>query len=188
MRFSFVQLPFDEVLVPPDYATARADIVDGICAFRVWTRLGWQEVKRRYRRTFFGPFWATLSIGAFIGGMVFVWAPLFKTDVTSYLPFLAAGLVTWTFATALISDGCGPYTAGVALSTQLKFPYTVLNFMVVWRNVIVFFHNMLIVVVVVIALKIPITWQTLLLLPGIVIVAVNGAWMTILFGMVSARF
>ena len=179
---------FDELLVRPDYATARADIIDGICAFRVWTRLGWQEVKRRYRRTFFGPFWATLSIGAFIGGMVFIWAPLFKTDVTSYLPFLSAGLVTWTFATALISEGCGTYTGGITLITQLKFPYTILNFMVVWRNVIVFFHNVLIVVIVVIALRIPVTWQTLLLFPGIIIVAVNGAWMTILFGMVSARF
>jgi homopolymeric O-antigen transport system permease protein len=174
--------------VRPDYATARADLIAGICAFPVWTRLGWQEVKRRYRRTFFGPFWATLSIGAFIGGMVFIWAPLFRTDVSSYLPFLSAGLVTWTFATALISEGCGTYTAGTTVITQLNFPYTVLNFSVVWRNIIVFCHNVLIVVIVVIALKIPITWQTLLLFPGIIIVAVNGAWMTILFGMVSARF
>ena len=41
----------------PDYALARADIVDGIFAFQIWTRLGWQEVKRRYRRTVFGPLW-----------------------------------------------------------------------------------------------------------------------------------
>jgi ABC-type polysaccharide/polyol phosphate export permease len=174
--------------VKPDYAIARTDIIDGLLSFRVWTRLGWQEVKRRYRRTLFGPFWATLSIGAFIGGMVFIWAPLFKTDVSSYLPFLSAGLVTWAFATALISEGCGTYTAGVSLITQLNFPYTVLNFMVVWRNIIVFFHNVLIVVIVVIAFKIQISWQTLLLFPGIIIVAVNGAWMTILFGMASARF
>jgi homopolymeric O-antigen transport system permease protein len=181
-------LLFDELLVRPDYATARADLIDGICAFRIWTRLGWQEVKRRYRRTVFGPFWATLSISAFIGGMVFIWAPLFKTDVSSYLPFLSAGLVAWTFATALISEGCGTYTASIGLITQLNFPYTVLNFMVVWRNIIVFFHNVVIVVIVVIALKVRISWQTLLLFPGIIIVAVNGAWMTILFGMVSARF
>ena len=131
---------FDELLVRPDYATARADIIGGIYAFRVWTRLGWQEVKRRYRRTVFGPFWATLSIGAFIGGMVFIWAPLFKTDVSSYLPFLSAGMVAWTFATALISEGCGTYTAGISLITQLNFPYTMLNFMVVWRNVIAQLH------------------------------------------------
>jgi ABC-type polysaccharide/polyol phosphate export permease len=120
--------------------------------------------------------------------MAFIWAPLFKTDVSSYLPFLSAGMVAWTFATALISEGCGTYTAGVSLITQLNFPYTVLNFMVVWRNIIVFFHNVLIVVIVVIALKVRVSWQTLLLFPGIIIVAVNGAWMTILFGMVSARF
>ena len=172
----------------PDYAIAGADIINGLLAYRIWTRLGWQEVKRRYRRTLFGPFWATLSISAFIGGMVFIWAPLFKTDVSSYLPFLSAGLVAWTFATALISEGCGTYTAGVSLITQLNFPYTVLNFMVVWRNIIVFFDNVVIVVIVVIALKVRISWQTLLLFPGIIIVAVNGAWMTILFGMVSARF
>ena len=172
----------------PDYATARADLIDGIYAFRIWTRLGWQEVKRRYRRTFFGPFWATLSIGAFIGGMAFIWAPLFKTDVSSYLPFLSAGMVAWSFATALISEGCGTYTGGTSIITQLNFPYTVLNFAVVWRNIIVFCHNVLIVVLVVIALKVRISWQTLLLLPGIIIVALNGAWMTILLGMVSARF
>src|SRR5262245_49085831 len=91
-------LLFDELLVRPDYATARADLIDGICAFRIWTRLGWQEVKRRYRRTVFGPFWATLSISAFIGGMVFIWAPLFKTDVSSYLPFMCTGMLVWTFA------------------------------------------------------------------------------------------
>ena len=113
----------------------------------------------------------------FIGGMVFIWAPLFKTDVKSYLPFLSAGMVAWAFTTALITEGCGTYTAGVSLITQLNFPYTVLNFMVIWRNIIVFFHNVLIVVVVVIALKVPVSWRTLLLFPGIIIVAVNGAWM-----------
>ena len=48
--------------------------------------------------------------------------------------------------------------------------------------------NAFVVVLVVIALKVRISWQTLLLLPGIIIVALNGAWMTILLGMVSARF
>ena len=172
----------------PDYALARADIIDGLFSYRIWTRLGWQEVKRRYRRTVFGPFWATLSIGFFIGGMVFIWAPLFKTDVTSYLPFLSAGLVTWAFATALIAEGCTTYTAGGSLITQLNFPYTMLNFMVVWRNIIVFLHNVLIVVIVVITLQVPVSWRTLLLFPGIIIVAANGAWMTILLGMLSARF
>jgi ABC-type polysaccharide/polyol phosphate export permease len=167
---------------------ARADLIDGLLAFRIWTRLGWQEVKRRYRRTVFGPFWATLSIGMFIGGMTFIWAPLFKVDVSSYLPFLSAGLVVWTFTTALVNEGCATYTGAVGLITQLNFPYTILNFTVVWRNIVVFLHHALIVLIVVVAMHVPVSWRTLLILPGIGIVAVNGAWMTVLLGMISARF
>src|SRR6266498_368527 len=124
----------------------------------------------------------------FIGVMVFIWAPLFKVDVSSYLPFLSAGLVTWAFATTIITEGCITYTSGSGIITQLNFPYTVLNFMIVWRNIIVFFHNVLIVVIVVIALKVRVSWQTLLVFPGILIIAVNGAWMTLLLGMMSTRF
>jgi ABC-type polysaccharide/polyol phosphate export permease len=174
--------------VKPHYDTAWSDIVGGLTQWEVWARLGWQEVKRRYRRTVLGPFWATFSIGVFIGGIVFIWAPLFKTDVSSYLPFLSAGLVTWAYVTAIITEGCIVYTAGSGVITQLNFPYSVLNFMVVWRNVIVFFHNVVIVVIVVIALNVRVSWETLLVIPGIIIVGVNGAWMTMLLGMIGARF
>lgn len=172
----------------PQYEIAWRDIVGGLVEWRIWTHMGWQEVKRRYRRTVFGPFWATLSIGIFIGGMVFIWAPLFKTDVNSYLPFLAAGLVSWAFATSLMTEGCTTYISGANVITQLNFPYMVLNFTVVWRNVIVFFHNVLIVVIVVIALKVPVSLADLLLVPGLLIVAANGAWMTVVLGIVGTRF
>ncbi|HEX5863743.1 MAG TPA: ABC transporter permease, partial [Casimicrobiaceae bacterium] len=144
----------------PQYDRAWDDIVGGLYQWPIWTRMGWQEVKRRYHRTVLGPFWATLSIGMFIGGMVFIWAPLFKTNVTSYLPFLATGLVSWAFATSLITEGCTTYISGAGIITQLNFPYMVLNYMVVWRNIIVFFHNMVIVVIVVIALRIKVGWET----------------------------
>jgi lipopolysaccharide transport system permease protein len=174
--------------VKPHYATAWNDLVSGFSQWDVWTRLGWQEVRRRYRRTVLGPFWATLSIGMFIGGMAFIWAPLFKTDVSSYLPFLSAGLVTWAFITTIIAEGTALYTGGAGIITQLNFPYSILNFVAVWRNIIVFFHNVIIVVGVVLVLKVRVSWETLLLIPGLIIVGVNGIWMTLLLGMVGTRF
>ena len=179
---------FKRGLVKPHYATAWTDLVSGFAQWDVWTRLGWQEVRRRYRRTVLGPFWATLSIGMFIGGMTFIWAPLFKTDVSSYLPFLASGLVAWAFVTTIIAEGTGIYIGGAGIITQLNFPYSILNFVAVWRNIIVFFHNVIIVVVVVLVLNIRISWETLLLIPGLIIVGMNGIWMTLLLGMVGTRF
>jgi ABC-type polysaccharide/polyol phosphate export permease len=180
--------PREIIVVTPYYEVAWNDMAGGLRQWPIWGRLGWQEVKRRYRRTVLGPFWATLSLGMFLGGMVFVWAPLFKTSVTSYLPFLAAGLVTWSFASALINEGTMTYTAGIALITQLSFPYSVLNYIVIWRNIIVFFHNILIVVIVILALQVPVNWNTLLVVPGILIVAANGVSFTIVLGIIGLRF
>jgi ABC-type polysaccharide/polyol phosphate export permease len=173
--------------VTPFYEVAWNDIVGGLMQFPIWGRLGWQEVKRRYRRTVIGPFWATLSIGMFLGGMTFVSAPLFHTSIRSILPFLAAGFVTWSYITALINEGCTTYASG-SLITQLSFPYSILNMMIIWRNVIVFLHNVLIVVVVIIILHVPVNWNTLLVIPGLLIVAANGFWLTMILGLISLRF
>ncbi len=172
----------------PDYAIAQADIIDGIFAFQIWTRLGWQEVKRRYRRTVFGPLWATLSLGIFIAAISFVWAPLFKQEVRTYLPYVTAGMVSWSFVSALITEGCSSFTAGEGLIKQLNFPYSTFAFMAVWRNTIVLFHHLAILIVVYIALPERVSFNILLFIPGLLIVVVNGAWMVMLLGMVSARF
>jgi ABC-type polysaccharide/polyol phosphate export permease len=173
----------------PQYAGARDDLRRGLMEWPIWTRLGWRDVKRRYRRTMLGPFWATASLGMFIGGMVFIWAPLFKTSVTGYLPFLAAGMVAWTLIASLVNEGCTTYSNGGNVITQLNFPYSILNYILVWRNIIVFFHNVIIVVVVNFALSISVGANSLLLsILGLVIVALNGAWISVLLGIIGARY
>jgi ABC-type polysaccharide/polyol phosphate export permease len=172
----------------PQYGAAWNDLVGGLYEWRIWGRLGWQEIKRRYRRTALGPFWATASLGMFIGGMVFIWAPLFRTNVASYLPFLGAGLVVWSLVNSLICEGCTVYANGGNVITQMNFPYSILNYVAVWRNIIVFFHNVLIVVAINIALSIKVTIYTLLVVPGLFLVAVNCAWMTVVLGIVGARY
>lgn len=172
----------------PDYPRAWSDVIHGAGNWRIWTRLGWQEIKRRYRRTVLGPLWATFSLGMFIGGMGLVWAPLFHVDAREYLPFITTGMISWTFVSTIITEGCTTYTAAEPLIKQLNFSLSTLNWMLVCRNVIVLAHNLVIAVIVYLVLRIAPTWQTLLFFPGIVIVAVNGVWMSMLLGMISTRF
>ena len=172
----------------PDYKLAWIDIIRGIAGWRVWTRLGWQEVKRRYRRTAIGPFWLTLSLGMFISGMGLVWAPLFNTKVSEYLPFVATGMVCWTFVSVIINEGCGVYTGAESLIKQLNISLSLLNWILIWRNLIVMIHNLVIVVIVFAILRVPLSLNMLLFFPGVLIVAVNGIWLSMLLGMVSARY
>lgn len=172
----------------PDYAAAFSDLRDGMQKREMWGRLGWSDVKGRYRRTVFGPFWATLSLGIFIVAVSFIWARLWNADLRTFLPFVTAGMLSWTLIVNLINDGCGVYVGSAGLIRSLSFPYTTLTCILVWRHMILFAHNLVIYVFVVPIMGVPITWATLLFIPGLMLVCLNAVWIATLLGLISARF
>jgi len=172
----------------PDYAIARADIRDGLAAYPIWSHLCWQEVKRRYRRTVFGPLWATLSLAIFIGATSFIWAPIFNSDLRTYLPYLTTGLIAWAFTSTLILEGCGVFTGNEGLIKQLNFPFSTFVFMIIWRNAIVLFHHLVILIPIYLWLPSHITFNMLLVIPGLLLLCANGAWIIILLGLASSRY
>jgi ABC-type polysaccharide/polyol phosphate export permease len=58
----------------------------------------------------------------------------------------------------------------------------------VWRNVIVFFHNLSVYVLISVYAGVSITWATLLAVPGLLLLCLNGLWIAILVGAVCARY
>lgn len=170
------------------YGVAINDISYGLIGWHMWGRLGWQEIKRRYRRTIFGPFWTTMSLGIFIVTLGFLWANLWKQDAKAYLPFLCAGMLAWSLVSTIMTESCGVFTGAEALIKQLRFPYTYLTCSVVWRNIIVFMHNLAIFVLVAIYAQVPINFNTLLVFPGLLLVCLNGIWISTVLGMICSRF
>lgn len=170
------------------YGVAIRDLTDGITGWRMWGRLGWQEIKRRYRRTIVGPFWTTLSLGIFIVTLGALWANLWHQDAKAYLPFLCAGMLSWNLVSTVMTEGCSVFTGAEGLIKQLRFPYTYLTCSVVWRNVIVFLHNLVIFVFVAIYAHIPVNFNTLLVIPGMLLVCINGIWIATILGLLCSRY
>ena len=175
-------------MLTPQYDLAFHDIADGVLKWRLWSRAGWSDVRARYRRTTFGPFWASISLGIMMVSMGLVWSALWKMNVREYLPFISAGLLSWTLLSALISDGTAAFTAQKGLLEALHFPLTMLTCAIVWRNLILFFHNSLVYVLLLIFFQVPVTWATLLVIPGLVVIGINGIWVSTLLGMAGARY
>ncbi len=172
----------------PQYGVAITDVVQGIGNWRMWGRLGWQENTRRYRRTVIGPFWTTLSLGVFIITLGIVWSQLWKQDPKVYLPFLASGMIVWALVGTVITEGCMVFVAAENLIKSLRINYTVLACAVVWRNVGVLAHNIVIFVLVALYSGVSLNWHTLLAIPGLLLIAVNGIWICLLLGLLCSRF
>jgi lipopolysaccharide transport system permease protein len=172
----------------PQYALAAGDLYAGFTNWKMWSRLGWGEIRRRYHRTTFGPFWGTLSLGTLVFTLGFVWANLFANAVNNYMVYLSASAVTWMLISAAFIDGCVIFTTAQNLITSVNFPYSVLVPAVVWRNLIVFLHNIAIFVVVAVIWGVTVNGYTLLVAPGLLLVSLNAGWIGLVLGLACARY
>lgn len=177
---------------PPPSATrtalALSDLGRGARASHLWGLLGWQDIRRRYRRSILGPFWLTISMGILVAALGTLYGALLKVESADYVPFLALGFIVWTLISSLITDGCTAFTSVDSIIKQVELPLSTHVYRMVWRNLLIFCHNILIFVVVAVIFSIWPGWAGLLALPGLALLCLNGLWIGLLFGLLSARF
>jgi ABC-type polysaccharide/polyol phosphate export permease len=168
---------------------AVVDLLEGLSQSWLWTTLAHQDLKLRYRGSILGPFWQTVTTAVMIGAMGFIYAKLFHTPLENYLPLLTVGLVFWQFTSGMITEGCGTFYTVQGIIQQVKLPFSLHAYRLVYRNLLILMHNFVIIPIVLIIFPHPIEWPRLLELgPGLALLLLNGMWVSILFGMISARF
>jgi ABC-type polysaccharide/polyol phosphate export permease len=172
----------------PQYAEALADITQGVSLVDMWGRMGWADVKRRYRRTVIGPFWQCLSLLIFVLTRSVVWASLFNMNVKEYLPYLNSGMMVWLLLSAFINEGSAVFVGNEGLIKQLKVSYMMLICAMVWRSLIGFAHNLLVYIPIYLFAGLPINAYLLLAIPALAILCLNGAWIALVLGMLVARY
>jgi len=167
---------------------ALKDLLDGARAYPIWGRLGWQDIRQRYRRSLLGPFWITISAAAMIGGIGLLYSQLLHQETEQYVPFLAVGLLVWFLIAALMNEACVAFVSAEPFIKQVKLPLTVHVWRLVWRNLLIFGHNILILVPVFIYYHRSVDIGALLALAGVLLIALNGFMLGIALGLVCARF
>jgi ABC-type polysaccharide/polyol phosphate export permease len=150
--------------------------------------MGWLDIRRRYRRSLLGPFWLTLSMSILIASLGLVYGSLFKLDLSTYLPFLAVGMAVWSFLATILIEGCQSFVDLESLIKQIRLPLSVHVLRTVWRDILIFAHNMVIYVGVALWFGIWPGVTILLAVPGLLLIFVNAVWIVLLLGMVCARF
>ena len=145
---------------------AWRDLVDGFGRRELWLHLGWQDIKQRYRRSVLGPFWITIATGVTAIAMGGLYSKLFKLELSEHLPYVTLGLIIWNLINAAILEGADVFVANEGLIKQLPTPLSVHVYRLVWRQMILFAHNIVIFVVIAIIFPKPWSWADLVGHPG----------------------
>ena len=171
-----------------NFDKAVRDLTLGVADVHLWSMLAWQEVRQRYRRSLLGPFWLTISTGVLLAAMGPLYGKLFGHGIADYFPHLAIGFIVWQLIAGLINDGCNAFIVAEGLIKQTRIPLTVHVLRVVFRNLIIFVHNLVIVAIVMAVFPSHFSWDMLSAPVGVFAVAVNGIWVGLLAGLLCARF
>jgi ABC-type polysaccharide/polyol phosphate export permease len=153
-----------------------------------WSTLGWNDIKLRYRRTTLGPLWITLGLTATVLSVGILYGVLFGNELTEYLPYFTAGLVTWMFLASAINDGCTVFLGAAALIRAIPVPLVVHVYRMLARQLLVLAHNFLLIVGLWLILRWPLDANVLLLVPGLALNVILALGLALFFGIVAARF
>ncbi|MCA0146231.1 ABC transporter permease [Blastococcus sp. LR1] len=170
------------------WAGARKDLVAGWRSRELWAHLGWQDIRQRYRRSVLGPIWITISMAVTAVALGILYAGLFGNSLEEQLPYILVGFIVWAFISGCILEGSDVFIKNEGLIKHLPAPISVHVYRLVWRQTLLFAHNLIVYVVMLLIFPRPLDWSLLLFFPAFLLLALNGAWVGLLFGMASSRF
>jgi lipopolysaccharide transport system permease protein len=164
------------------------DIFNAFKDYELAGILGWQDIRQRYRRSSIGPFWLTMSMGVLIGALGLVFGTIFSTPMNRLLPFLTIGLILWTLISTTLNEGCTGFTAAEAIIKQINLPLFAHILRVLWRNLVIFAHNIIVFPLVLLFFWKPLPVTAILAIVGLALLMINLAWMALLLGVFCTRF
>jgi len=190
INVSRVDLSDDVIKAEPTVGSkvAVGDIREALSKYRLALIFGWQDVAQRYRRSRVGAFWLTLNMAVFIGALGLIFGTLFQSEMHEFLPYLCAGIITWGFISTSLGEGCVTFTSSEGIILQVRMPLFTHVLRAIWRNVIIFAHNIVIFPVLMLILGRMVSFNMLWAIPGFLLICINMAWMMLILAILCARF
>jgi ABC-type polysaccharide/polyol phosphate export permease len=174
----------------PSISLARAveDLRGGWRQRSLWGHLGWQDIRQRYRRSVLGPVWISISMAVTAVALGVLYAGLFGIPLERLMPHILVGFIVWGFLAGCITEGADVFISNEGLIRHLPSPLSVHVYRLVWRQILFFAHNLVVYGVMLLVFPQPLGWDLLLVVPALLLLAVNGVWVAMLFGIVATRF
>jgi ABC-type polysaccharide/polyol phosphate export permease len=169
---------------------AIADFRDGLMKWRIWFLLAYQDIRLRYRRSILGPFWLTLSMAITVYSMGFLYGHLFHIELKDYFPYLVAGMLAWSLISMSLNDLTDTFISYESLLKEIKLPYTLHIQRIAVRNILIFFHNIVVMLPIYLFFSesAHLNLNTLFLIPCLFLVYINAVFFGLLLAMIAARY
>jgi lipopolysaccharide transport system permease protein len=98
------------------------DAVRSLQLWRIWLRLGLQDVRLRFRRSALGVAWIFVNLTISVLSIGLLYGVLLGQNAATFIPMLTVGLVMWAYITASIVDGGNAFIGSEGYIRQIALP------------------------------------------------------------------
>jgi len=99
-----------------------ADSLASLRVWRVWLFLGTQDIKARFRRSFFGPAWIFVNMFLFVAGAGVLYGALINQPMREFLPYLVTGFALWGTIVASLTESSWSLVNAEGYIKQFCYP------------------------------------------------------------------
>lgn len=165
-----------------------SDFKASILNSEYWIYTTWVKFALKYRKTFLGPLWLVVGPAMFVFFLSAVFSQVNDTTIDVFAPHLAIGYITWTLIIGFITGSSTIFQRKRSDILQGCMRLTDIVFADLFGTFLQYIHQTLVIFAVLIYFKITpnIYWLTSLL--GILVLCLNGFWLSVFFGIIGARY
>ena len=161
----------------------------GITNVQLYWWMAWQSIRQRYAGSVIGPFWVSISMGAFILAIGVVFGEIMGLRRDVFVPYLASGVIVWSSIAGIAGESCRLLYGNRHILLSLRLPFSVLPMQLLTNHLIIFAHNIVVYGVVTVVYDVPVTAGGLLMaLAGLVLLMINAFWLVIVVALVCCRY
>jgi ABC-type polysaccharide/polyol phosphate export permease len=166
----------------------RKDLAAGLSNWRLCVLLGTTELRRRYSRSRLGQTWITVTTGLSAALLAGFWSALWHQPFATLFLHVMIGQILWLFVSGIVIEATTLFPMHVRYLHNQHTPLSVIVASSVWRNLLIFAHNL---VAVFVALAIARLWPTpafLMILPALAIIVVTAAASSVIIAALCVRW
>ena len=167
---------------------AWLDLKEGLTRHTLWINLGLQEVKQLYRGSLLGAAWIVVSFLVFGAGLIWFFGALSSSEAAWFAAYLLLGLWVYQFIATAITGACTVFIAAEGWLSSQRLPMSLFAYKLTFRNVFNLALTGVSVALALIYIQHPLTWGALWAIPGVIMIIYTSVWVTLLLGIVTARF
>src|SRR5260221_13935011 len=148
----------------------------------------WLDMKSQCRRSKIGPLWETINVAVMVCGLELVTSGLFGGNIKDLIGYIGLGIIIRSAISTLVIEGCSTFVrnTGQILSSNISIDLYVGR--TVSKAFITFAHHLVLYLVGIAVGLVPLTWVSILAIPGILLLFLNGIFVVTILAFICARY